>query len=186
MGHYAEDIAQAMALHSRRDPHIVLLILTLPAGSVKTLSALAAVLRRMLEKNLYNKVFVTRSTPEIAESIGFLLGTEEEKVAPCLAAVTDPLEVLHKYDENVKGSMSYIMKKANIQFKSVNFMGGYSIHNSIIILDGSQNVSASQLKRIITRCADGTKLICSGKLAKIDSNYLGDVTSCLSYPFLRN
>jgi len=176
-----KNIAQAMSLHSLLDPHIDLVILTGPAGSGKTLLALAAALEMVVEKNMYDKIIVTRSTPEIAESIGFLPGTEEEKMAPWLAAITDSLEVLHKHDENVKGSMSYIMEKANIQFKSVNFMRGRSIQNAIVILDESQNLTASQLKTIITRCGEGTKLICSGNLAQIDSNYLSAVTSGLTY-----
>ncbi|WP_158768554.1 PhoH family protein [Paraglaciecola sp. L1A13] len=176
-----KNIGQAMALHSLLDPHIDLVILTGPAGSGKTLLALAAALEMVVEKNMYDKIIVTRSTPEIAESIGFLPGTEEEKMAPWLAAITDSLEVLHKNDENVKGSMSYIMEKANIQFKSVNFMRGRSIQNAIVILDESQNLTASQLKTIITRCGEGTKLICSGNLAQIDSNYLSAVTSGLTY-----
>jgi PhoH-like ATPase len=176
-----KNIGQAMSLHALLDPHIDLVILTGPAGSGKTLLALAAALEMVIEKNMYDKIIVTRSTPEIAESIGFLPGTEEEKMAPWLAAITDSLEVLHKHDENVKGSMSYIMEKANIQFKSVNFMRGRSIQNSIVILDESQNLTASQLKTIITRCGEGTKLICSGNLAQIDSNYLSAVTSGLTY-----
>lgn len=176
-----KNIGQAMALHMLLDPHIDLVILTGPAGSGKTLLALAAALEMVVEKNMYDKIIVTRSTPEIAESIGFLPGTEEEKMAPWLAAITDSLEVLHKNDENVKGSMSYIMEKANIQFKSVNFMRGRSIQNSIVILDESQNLTASQLKTIITRCGEGTKLICGGNLAQIDSNYLTPVTSGLTY-----
>ncbi len=176
-----KNIGQAMALHSLLDPHIDLVILTGPAGSGKTLLALAAALEMVVEKNMYDKIIVTRSTPEIAESIGFLPGTEEEKMAPWLAAITDSLEVLHKNDENVKGSMNYIMEKANIQFKSVNFMRGRSIQNAIVILDESQNLTASQLKTIITRCGEGTKLICGGNLAQIDSNYLSAVTSGLTY-----
>ena len=176
-----KNIGQAMALHSLLDPHIDLVILTGPAGSGKTLLALAAALEMVVEKNMYDKIIVTRSTPEIAESIGFLPGTEEEKMTPWLAAITDSLEVLHKNDENTKGSMNYIMEKANIQFKSVNFMRGRSIQNAIVILDESQNLTASQLKTIITRCGEGTKLICGGNLAQIDSNYLTPVTSGLTY-----
>jgi PhoH-like ATPase len=176
-----KNIGQAMALHALLDPHIDLCVLTGPAGSGKTLLALAAALEMVIEKNMYDKIIVTRSTPEIAESIGFLPGTEEEKMAPWLAAITDSLEVLHKNDENTKGSMSYIMEKANIQFKSVNFMRGRSIQNAIVILDESQNLTASQLKTIITRCGEGTKLICGGNLAQIDSNYLSAVTSGLTY-----
>lgn len=176
-----KNIGQAMALHALLDAHIDLVILTGPAGSGKTLLALAAALEMVVEKNMYDKIIVTRSTPDIAESIGFLPGTEEEKMLPWLAAITDSLEVLHKHDENAKSSMSYIMEKANIQYKSVNFMRGRSIQNAIVILDESQNLTAAQLKTIITRCGEGTKLICSGNLAQIDSNYLSPVTSGLTY-----
>ena len=150
-------------------------------GWGKTLLALASALEQVIERGLYDKVIVTRSTPEIAESIGFLPGTEEEKMAPWLAAITDSLEVLHKQDENMNGSLDYIMEKANIQFKSVNFMRGRSIQNSLVLLDECQNLTASQLKTIITRCGEGTKLVCSGNLAQIDSNYLTAVTSGLTY-----
>jgi len=125
---------QAMALDALLDTSIELVILTGPAGCGKTLLALACALEMVIEKGIYDKVIVTRNTPEIAESIGFLPGTEEEKMAPWLAAITDTLEVLHKGDENPISSRNYIMEKANIQFKSVNFMRGRSIQNSGVIL----------------------------------------------------
>ncbi|WDE04890.1 PhoH family protein [Thalassomonas viridans] len=180
-GIHPKNIYQGMALDALLDPNIDLVILTGPAGCGKTLLALASALEQVIERGLYDKVIVTRSTPEIAESIGFLPGTEEEKMAPWLAAITDSLEVLHKQDENMNSSLNYIMDKANIQFKSVNFMRGRSIQNALVLLDECQNLTASQLKTIITRCGEGTKLVCSGNLAQIDSNYLTAVTSGLTY-----
>ena len=180
-GIHPKNIYQGMALDALLDPTIDLVILTGPAGCGKTLLALASALEQVIERGLYDKIIVTRSTPEIAESIGFLPGTEEEKMAPWLAAITDSLEVLHKQDENMNGSLNYIMEKANIQFKSVNFMRGRSIQNALVLLDECQNLTASQLKTIITRCGEGTKIVCSGNLAQIDSNYLTAVTSGLTY-----
>ncbi|MDO6444713.1 PhoH family protein [Colwellia sp. 1_MG-2023] len=180
-GIHPKNVYQGMAMDALLDPSIDLVILTGPAGCGKTLLALASALELVVERGLYDKVIVTRSTPEIAESIGFLPGTEEEKMAPWLAAITDSLEVLHKQDENMDGSLNYIMEKANIQFKSVNFMRGRSIQNAIVLLDECQNLTASQLKTIITRCGEGTKLVCSGNLAQIDSNYLTALTSGLTY-----
>lgn len=180
-GIHPKNIYQGMAMDALLDPTIDLVILTGPAGCGKTLLALASALEQVIERGLYDKIIVTRSTPEIAESIGFLPGTEEEKMAPWLAAITDSLEVLHKQDENMSGSLNYIMDKANIQFKSVNFMRGRSIQNALVLLDECQNLTASQLKTIITRCGEGTKLVCSGNLAQIDSNYLTAVTSGLTY-----
>ena len=176
-----KNIYQGMAMDALLDPDIDLVILTGPAGCGKTLLALASGLEQVIEKHLYEKIIVTRSTPEIAESIGFLPGTEEEKMAPWLSAITDSFEVLHQQDENMHGSLNYIMDKANLQFKSINFMRGRSIQNSIVLLDECQNLTASQLKTIITRCGEGTKLVCSGNLAQIDSNYLTPVTSGLTY-----
>jgi len=180
-GIHPKNIYQGMAMDALLDPSIDLVILTGPAGCGKTLLALASALEQVVERGLYDKVIVTRSTPDIAESIGFLPGTEEEKMAPWLAAITDSLEVLHKQDENMDGSLNYIMDKANIQFKSVNFMRGRSIQNAFVLLDECQNLTASQLKTIITRCGEGTKLVCSGNLAQIDSNYLTALTSGLTY-----
>ncbi|MFM2480491.1 PhoH family protein [Celerinatantimonas sp. YJH-8] len=180
-GIHPKNIHQAMALDALLDPNIDLVILTGPAGSGKTLLAMACALELVIERSVYDKVIVTRNTPEIAESIGFLPGSEEEKMMPWLAAVTDTLEVLHKHDESMDGSLHYIMDKANIQFKSVNFMRGRSIQNSLVFLDECQNLTASQLKTIITRCGEGTKLVCCGNLSQIDSNYLTAVTSGLTY-----
>ncbi|WP_298443589.1 PhoH family protein [uncultured Ferrimonas sp.] len=176
-----KNIYQGMALQALLDPSIDVVILTGPAGSGKTLLALAAALEQVVEQHRYDRVIVTRNTPEIAESIGFLPGTEEEKMMPWLAAVTDTLEVLHKHDESPSGSLQYIMDKANIQFKSVNFMRGRSIQNSFVLLDECQNLTPSQLKTLITRMGEGSKLVCSGNLAQIDSDYLTAVTSGLTY-----
>jgi PhoH-like ATPase len=176
-----KNIYQGMAMDALLDPTVDLVILTGAAGSGKTLLTVASALEQVIERGLYEKIIVTRSTPEIAESIGFLPGTEEEKMAPWLSAITDSLEVLHKSVENMNGSLDYIIEKANIQFKSVNFMRGRSIQNAFVLLDECQNLTASQLKTIITRCGEGTKLVCSGNLAQIDSNYLTAVTSGLTY-----
>lgn len=176
-----KNIYQGMALDALLDPDIELVMLTGAAGSGKTLLAMAAALEQVVEKKRYDKIIITRNTPEIAESIGFLPGTEEEKMAPWLAAFTDSLEVLHGNDESPDASINYIRDKANIQFKSVNFMRGRSIQNAIVLLDECQNLTASQLKTIITRCGEGTKLVCSGNLAQIDSNYLTAVSSGLTY-----
>ncbi|RLV60924.1 PhoH family protein [Parashewanella curva] len=176
-----KNVYQGMALQALLDPDIDMVILTGPAGCGKTLLAMASALELVVERNQYEKIIVTRNTPEIAESIGFLPGTEEEKMGPWLAAITDTLEVLHKHDVNPAGSLNYIMDKANIQLKSINFMRGRSIQNTIVLLDECQNLTASQLKTMITRMGEGTKLICCGNLAQIDSNYLTPVTSGLTY-----
>jgi PhoH-like ATPase len=176
-----KNIYQAMAMDALLDPEIDLVILTGAAGSGKTLLALASALEQTIEKKMFDKIIVTRNTPDIGESIGFLPGTEEEKMLPWLAAVTDTLEALHKHDHCTESSLKYICDKANIQFKSINFMRGRSIQNAFVLLDECQNLTASQIKTIITRCGEGTKIVCSGNLAQIDSHYLTPVTSGLTY-----
>jgi len=126
-----KNIYQGMAINALLDPKVDLVILTGPAGCGKTLLAVAAALELVIENKQYDKIIVTRNTPDIAENIGFLPGTEEEKMMPWLASVTDTLEVLHKNDNCSTSSVNYIMDKANIQFKSVNFMRGRSIQNSL-------------------------------------------------------
>ncbi len=176
-----KNIYQGMALDALLDPDIDLMILTGAAGSGKTLLAMAAALEQTVERKMFDKIIVTRNTPDIGESIGFLPGTEEEKMMPWLASVTDTLEALHKNDHCTDGSLKYICDKANIQFKSINFMRGRSIQNAFVLLDECQNLTASQIKTIITRCGEGTKIVCSGNLAQIDSHYLTPVTSGLTY-----
>ncbi|MGF1697311.1 PhoH family protein [Vibrio lamellibrachiae] len=176
-----KNIYQGMAMDALLDPDIDLVILTGAAGSGKTLLAMAAALEQTIENKMFDKIIVTRNTPDIGESIGFLPGSEEEKMMPWLAAVTDTLEALHKHDHCTEGSMKYICDKANIQFKSINFMRGRSIQNAFVLLDECQNLTASQIKTIITRCGEGTKIVCSGNLAQIDSHYLTPVTSGLTY-----
>ncbi|CSA18550.1 PhoH family protein [Vibrio cholerae] len=176
-----KNIYQGMALDALLDPDIDLVILTGAAGSGKTLLAMAAALEQTVERKMFDKIIVTRNTPDIGESIGFLPGTEEEKMMPWLASVTDTLEALHKNDHCTDGSLKYICDKANIQFKSINFMRGRSIQNAFVLLDECQTLTASQIKTIITRCGEGTKIVCSGNLAQIDSHYLTPVTSGLTY-----
>jgi PhoH-like ATPase len=176
-----KNIYQGMAMDALLDPDIDLVILTGAAGSGKTLLAMAAALEMTIERGMFDKIIVTRNTPDIGESIGFLPGTEEEKMMPWLAAITDTLEALHKNDHCTEGSLKYICDKANIQFKSINFMRGRSIQNAFVLLDECQNLTASQIKTIITRCGEGTKIVCSGNLAQIDSPYLTPVTSGLTY-----
>ncbi len=175
------NIYQAFAMQSVLDPNIDLAILNGAAGSGKTLIALACALEMVIENQRYNKIIVTRSTPPVAEDIGFLPGTEEEKMTPWMSAIHDNLEAMHENDERPQSSVKYAIEKANIQFKSLNFIRGRSIQDAIVIIDEAQNLTPSQLKTIITRSGKGTKMICLGNLAQIDSNYLTPLTSGLTY-----
>lgn len=170
-----------MALFLLNEPDIDINILTGPAGSGKTLLALASALHGIIEHKRFDKLIVARSTPPIAEDIGFLPGTEEEKMAPWLAAFEDNLEVLHGKDESPFSSIDYVKEKANIQFKSLNFMRGRSFNNTFIIIDEAQSLTQFQLKSIITRVGPNSKIVLLGNLAQIDNNYINPLTSGLTY-----
>ncbi|GAA0686988.1 PhoH family protein [Marinobacterium maritimum] len=175
------NLQQAFAMQSLMDPDIDMSILLGAAGSGKTLIALACALEMVIEEQRFNKIIVTRSTPPVAEDIGFLPGTEEEKMTPWMSSINDNLEAMHEQDERPQSSVKYALEKANIQFKSLNFIRGRSIQNAIVLIDEAQNLTPQQLKTIITRCGKGTKMVCLGNLAQIDSNYLTALTSGLTY-----
>ena len=175
------NIYQAFAMQSVLDPDIDLCVLNGAAGSGKTLIALACALEMVIESGDYNKIIVTRSTPPVAEDIGFLPGTEEEKMTPWLSSIHDNLEAMHEGDDRPQSSVKYAIEKANIQFKSLNFIRGRSIQDAVVLIDEAQNLTPQQLKTILTRCGKGSKMICLGNLAQIDSNYLTPLTSGLTY-----
>ena len=172
---------QAMAFFLISRPHIDMTVLTGPAGSGKTLIALAYGLHAILEEKRFDKMIVARSTPPMAEDIGFLPGTEEEKMAPWLAAFEDNLEVLHGTDESPYSSIEYVKDKANIQFKSLNFMRGRSFNNAYIVIDEAQGLTQFQLKSIITRVGVNSKIVVLGNVAQIDNKYISPLTSGLTY-----
>lgn len=175
------NIEQAMSLFILDNNDIDMTVMTGPAGSGKTLLALAYGLHAIIEEKRFSKLIVARNTPPIAEDIGFLPGTEEEKMAPWLAAFDDNLETLHNGDEHSVSSISYVKEKANIQFKSLNFMRGRSFNNAYIIIDESQGLTQFQLKSIITRVGTNSKIVVLGNLAQIDNKYITPLTSGLTY-----
>ncbi|MBQ0755190.1 MAG: PhoH family protein [Gammaproteobacteria bacterium] len=175
------NIHQALALHLLLDPDISLVTLTGAAGSGKTILALAAAIEMTVEQHRYNKIIATRSTPSLAEEHGFLPGTEEEKMDPWLGAINDNIEALHLNDENPAASIEYVKERANIQFKALNYIRGRSFQKSLILIDESQNLTPHQMKTIITRAGEGSKVVCLGNLAQIDTPYLSATSSGLTF-----
>jgi PhoH-like ATPase len=175
------DVFQAMALDLLLDPDVHLVNLTGSAGSGKTILALAAAIEMTLATKLYRRIIATRSTQGLDEDIGFLPGTEAEKMEPWLGAITDNLEALHWDDENSAGSIDYVLAKVPLQFKSLNYIRGRSFQHSLILIDESQNLTPHQIKTIITRAGTGSKVVCLGNLAQIDTPYLSPTSSGLTY-----
>ena len=175
------DIYQALALYALLDPDIHLVNLTGAAGSGKTILALAAAIEQTMVSKRYRRIIATRSVQNLDQEIGFLPGTEAEKMEPWLGAITDNLEALHMDDENTHGSVDYILQKVPLQFKSLNYIRGRSFQQSLILIDECQNLTPHQMKTIITRAGNGSKVVCLGNLAQIDTPYLSATSSGLTY-----
>jgi PhoH-like ATPase len=175
------DIHQALALHLLLDTNIHLVNLTGAAGSGKTILALAAAIEMTVASKKYKRIIATRSIQGLDEDIGFLPGTEAEKMEPWLGAITDNLEALHQDDENAHSSVEYILDKVPLHFKSLNYIRGRSFQHSLILIDESQNLTPHQIKTIITRAGTDSKVVCLGNLAQIDTPYLSPLSSGLTY-----
>lgn len=189
-GIHARNLEQSYALNLLMDPDIDFVTLIGMAGTGKTLLTLAAALEQTLEAKLYTEIIMTRVTVPVGEDIGFLPGTEEEKMTPWMGALMDNLEVLTKTEgDQTDGALSSEWGRAatndllanRIKIRSVNFMRGRTFLNRFIIIDEAQNLTSNQLKTLITRGGPGTKIICLGNIAQIDTPYLTETTSGLTY-----
>jgi len=179
----ARNHEQNYALNLLMDPEIDFVSLVGQAGTGKTLLALAAGLTQVLDEKIYQEIIMTRATISVGEDIGFLPGTEEEKMAPWMGALMDNLEVLTLSEEAGEwGKQATNDLLANrIKIRSLNFMRGRTFLNRFIILDEAQNLTSKQMKTLITRAGPGTKIICLGNIAQIDTPYLTETTSGLTF-----
>ena len=179
----ARNQEQNYALNLLMDPEIDFVSLVGQAGTGKTLLALAAGLSQVMDDKIYQEIIMTRATISVGEDIGFLPGTEEEKMAPWMGALMDNLEVLtHNEEAGEWGKQATNDILANrIKIRSLNFMRGRTFLSRYIILDEAQNLTSKQMKTLITRAGPGTKIICLGNLSQIDTPYLTETTSGLTY-----
>ncbi len=175
---------QNFAMNLLTDPEVDFVTLTGTAGTGKTLMALAAGLTQVLDDRRYTEIIVTRATVSVGEDIGFLPGTEEEKMGPWMGALDDNLEVLGKTDSTAgewgRAATSELIR-SRIKIKSMNFMRGRTFLNKYVIIDEAQNLTPKQMKTLITRAGPGTKIVCMGNLAQIDTPYLTEGSSGLTY-----
>lgn len=178
----ARNREQNFALNLLMDPEIDFVSLLGTAGTGKTLLTLAAGLAQVLDQNRFREIIMTRVTVPVGEDIGFLPGTEEEKMAPWMGALMDNLEVLTQTEGGEWGrAATDDLLRSRIRIHSLNFMRGRTFLNKYIILDEAQNLTPKQMKTLITRAGPGTKIVCLGNVAQIDTPYLTETTSGLTY-----
>ena len=183
-GVMARNPHQNFALNLLLDPECDFITLTGTAGSGKTLMSLAAGLSQVMDDRRYTEIIVTRVTVPVGEDIGFLPGTEEEKMGPWMGALDDNLEVLAKTDSGAGEwgrAATNDLVRSKIKIKSLNFMRGRTFLNKFVIIDEAQNLTPKQMKTLVTRAGPGTKIVCLGNLAQIDTPYLTEGSSGLTY-----
>ncbi len=180
----ARNREQNFALNALMDPEIDFVTLLGTAGTGKTLLALAAGLAQTLDQQRYREIIMTRATISVGEDIGFLPGTEEEKMTPWMGALTDNLEVLMPHNKE-GGSWGRAatndLLASRIKIRSMNFMRGRTLLDRWLILDEAQNLTPKQMKTLVTRAGPGTKIVCLGNVEQIDTPYLTETTSGLTY-----
>jgi len=154
-----------------------------PAGTGKTLLTLAAALAQTMDQGRFREIIMTRVTVPLGEDIGFLPGTEEEKMEPWMGALMDNLEVLTQSQEGGEWGRAATqdLLRSRIKIRSLNFMRGRTFLNRFIIIDEAQNLTPKQMKALITRAGPGTKVVCLGNVSQIDTPYLTETTSGLTY-----
>jgi len=182
----ARNREQNFALNLLMNPAIDFVTLLGQAGTGKTLLALAAGLTQVLDDKRYSEIIMTRVTVPIGEDIGFLPGTEEEKMTPWMGALEDNLDILNATDESGSGgewgrAATRDLVRSRIKVKSLNFMRGRTFVNKWLIIDEAQNLTPKQMKTLITRAGPGTKVVCLGNVAQIDTPYLTEGSSGLTY-----
>jgi len=180
----ARNREQNFALNLLMNPAVDFITLLGQAGTGKTLLALAAGLTQVLDEKRYSEIIMTRVTVPIGEDIGFLPGTEEEKMTPWMGALEDNLDVLNK-DNDEAGDWGRAatrdLIRSRIKIKSLNFMRGRTFINKYLVIDEAQNLTPKQMKTLITRAGPGTKVVCLGNIAQIDTPYLTEGSSGLTY-----
>jgi PhoH-like ATPase len=180
----ARNREQSFVLNLLMNPEIDFVTLLGQAGTGKTLLTLAAGLMQTLETKLYSEIIITRVTVPVGEDIGFLPGTEEEKMNPWMGALDDNLDVLNKSDDESGDwgrAATRDLIRSRIKVKSLNFMRGRTFLNKFLIIDEAQNLTPKQMKTLITRAGPGTKVVCMGNIAQIDTPYLSEGSSGLTY-----
>ncbi len=179
----ARNLEQNFALNVLMDPEVDFVTLLGTAGTGKTLLALAAGLAQTMDQQRYKEIIVTRATVPVGEDIGFLPGTEEEKMTPWMGALTDNLEVLASPQDssNWARQATHDLLSSRVKVRSMSFMRGRTFMSRYVIIDEAQNLTPKQMKTLLTRAGPGTKMVCLGNVEQIDTPYLTETTSGLTF-----
>ena len=173
---------QLFALDLLMDPTVPIVTLVGKAGSGKTLCAIAAGLEQVMssagDSKAYKRMIVSRPVQPLGKDIGFLPGTLEDKMTPWLTPIQDNLKFLMGDD---RATLDMYMQKGMIEIEALTYIRGRSISNAFIIIDEAQNLSSHELKTIITRVGEGTKIVLTGDIEQIDSPFVDETTNGLTY-----
>lgn len=180
----ARNKEQKLALNLLLDPSIKLVTLAGQAGNGKTLVSIAAGLEQVLDRKKYKNLVILRPIQPVGKDVGFLPGTLEEKLEPWIAPIKDNLRFLlsggGKRSKNVEDTLNYYFEDGTIEIEALTFIRGRSISNAFILIDEAQNLNAHELKTIITRVGEGTKIVLTGDIEQIDNTYVDSLSNGLT------
>jgi PhoH-like ATPase len=169
---------QQFAMDLLMDPDVLIVTLVGKAGSGKTLKALGAGLEQTLEQAVYRKISVMKPVEPVGKDIGFLPGTLEEKLMPWLAPIQDNLQFLFADD---RMTLEMHVEEGKIEIEALTYIRGRSIANAYMIIDEVQNMTQHEIKTVLTRVAEGTKIVLTGDIEQIDNVYINSTNNALSY-----
>ena len=176
---------QRMALAILMDPAIQVATLVGQAGSGKTLLALAAALECTLQRNLYDRILVSRPIIPMGNDLGYLPGSKDEKLDVWMQPIYDNLDFLLRNDKHdvqvVRRQIDELKRSRKLELEALTYIRGRSIPKQLVIVDEAQNLTPHEVKPIVSRAGEGTKMILTGDPYQIDNVYLDSCSNGLSY-----
>jgi PhoH-like ATPase len=181
---HARNREQSFALDALLDDNVKLVTLVGKAGTGKTLLAIAAGLQKTAEDNVYNRLLVSRPVFPMGRDLGFLPGDIEEKLAPWMQPIFDNVELLlsgHEAEKRHSKGYKELMAMGIMEIEPLTYIRGRSIPNQFMIVDEAQNLTPHEIKTIITRAGEGTKIVLTGDPYQIDNPYVDSSSNGLTY-----